>query len=150
MDIIIREINVTESAYQQLLVLRDEVLRKPLGMSVYNDDLSKDHEEVILAALDEDELIGCLMMKKLNNSTGKLRQMAVAKQHQGKGIGRQLIITAERIAKNKGQQTLELHARKTAVHFYKEIGYTTEGDEFTEVGIPHFFMKKTLHDKSMQ
>jgi predicted GNAT family N-acyltransferase len=37
-----------------------------------------------------------------------------------------------------------LHARETAVSFYKKLGYTKEGNVFEEVGIPHWKMTKPL------
>jgi predicted GNAT family N-acyltransferase len=37
-----------------------------------------------------------------------------------------------------------MHARKTAVVFYEKLGYTSTGNEFTEVSIPHFVMEKRL------
>jgi len=37
-----------------------------------------------------------------------------------------------------------MHARKTAIGFYEKSGYSVIGDEFTEVGIPHFEMVKKI------
>jgi predicted GNAT family N-acyltransferase len=37
-----------------------------------------------------------------------------------------------------------MHARKTAVPFYERIGYQVAGEEFLEVGIPHYEMRKLL------
>jgi predicted GNAT family N-acyltransferase len=37
-----------------------------------------------------------------------------------------------------------MHARKTAESFYEKIGYSTYGDEFIEVTLPHVEMRKNL------
>jgi predicted GNAT family N-acyltransferase len=37
-----------------------------------------------------------------------------------------------------------MHARKSALGFYEKLGYTPEGDEFEEVTIPHYLMRKKL------
>jgi hypothetical protein len=37
-----------------------------------------------------------------------------------------------------------MHARVNALGFYKKLGYTTFGNEFTEVTLPHFMMEKKL------
>jgi predicted GNAT family N-acyltransferase len=39
---------------------------------------------------------------------------------------------------------IELHARANAVNFYAKYAYRIVGDEFEEVGIPHFKMIKRL------
>ncbi|HRK60486.1 MAG TPA: GNAT family N-acetyltransferase, partial [Candidatus Kapabacteria bacterium] len=35
-------------------------------------------------------------------------------------------------------------ARKNVVGFYEKLGYSTYGEEYVEVTIPHINMKKTL------
>jgi predicted GNAT family N-acyltransferase len=42
---------------------------------------------------------------------------------------------------------MELHARATAIDFYKRLGYSVCSEEFTEVGIPHRIMRKQLNKK---
>ena len=37
-----------------------------------------------------------------------------------------------------------LHARETAVVFYEKLGYSSLGDQFEEVTIPHWAMEKRL------
>jgi predicted GNAT family N-acyltransferase len=43
-----------------------------------------------------------------------------------------------------GYHRIELHARDTAVPFYKKMNYSISGSVFKEVGIDHFFMSKEL------
>ena len=43
-----------------------------------------------------------------------------------------------------GYEEIVLHARETALGFYQKLGYETEGDSFTEVGLPHSAMRKKL------
>jgi len=50
----------------------------------------------------------------------------------------------EDIARRNGCSKFELHARDTAVRFYEKMNYTTVGEKFTEVGIPHYKMEKKL------
>jgi predicted GNAT family N-acyltransferase len=44
----------------------------------------------------------------------------------------------------KGVKLMHCNARKTAVPFYLQLGFETVGEEFEEVGIPHFRMQKTI------
>jgi len=140
----VKIIAVTHPLYQQVLDLRDRILRKPLGHSVYADDLSDEPNQVILAGVDNEKVIACGILKTVGPGTMKLRQMAVEESFQGKGIGNQVLKAAELYATQNGVKRIELHARKYALPFYEKAGYTSEGDEFTEVGIPHFAMYKNL------
>jgi len=51
---------------------------------------------------------------------------------------------SEKFAVVKGFEKIELHARDTAVDFYKKSGYIPEGNIFKEVGIDHLSMYKIL------
>jgi predicted GNAT family N-acyltransferase len=140
----IKYITVHDPEYTGMLTLRDDVLRKPLGMSIYQDDLQKDEADVLIVAVADQKVIGCAMLKKQNDITGKLRQMAVSDDWQGTGLGRMIVRATEKAGLEKGYESIELNARETAIPFYEKLGYQTDGPTFTEVGIPHKLMKKQL------
>jgi len=144
MDISISVITSSSPEYAEVFALRDEVLRKPLGMSLKNDDLSRDHTDIIMIGKYEGKVIACLMLHPLDGSELQLRQMAVYDHWQGKGIGSMLVSAAEKYGGEKGYAKMILHARQVAVGFYKSMGYIVVGDEFEEVGIPHFMMEKQI------
>lgn len=135
---------VTDPEYKEVFALRDEVLRKPLGQSLHNDDLSRDYTDAILAAKHDNKVIACLMLHHIHSQEVQLRQMAVYNHWQGKGIGKLLVQFAENYARNKGYSKVMLHARKVAMGFYAGMGYQQYGDMFEEVGIPHFMMEKRI------
>lgn len=140
----IQQVNTTDEIYQQVWQLREDILRKPIGLSLRNEDLSADADDIILVALSNGSVVGCLMLQHIDNATIKLRQMAVHNEWQGQGIGRQLVGVAEQMALARGYNVIKLHARKEATGFYLSMGYYFVGDEFTEVGIPHFIMQKAV------
>jgi ribosomal protein S18 acetylase RimI-like enzyme len=74
----------------------------------------------------------------------QMRQVAVKPEMQGTGLGRALVEEAERKARELGFTRMMLHARDVAIGFYARLGYTREGDLFTEVGITHQQMAKQL------
>jgi predicted GNAT family N-acyltransferase len=84
------------------------------------------------------------MLHPVDENTLKLRQMAVADEWQKNGIGKLLVRNAEELARQKGYKEMVLHARITAQDFYRGLGYEPSGEVFTEVTIPHIFMKKAL------
>ena len=124
--------------------LRIEILRKPLGLTFDAAELEKEKEDVLMGAFEDDRLLGCCLLTRMDQNTMRLRQMAVPNSMQGKGIGRALMIFAENIARDLGYKKLCMHARKTALGFYEKLGYAANGEEFTEVTIPHYIMEKTL------
>ncbi|HVV03009.1 MAG TPA: GNAT family N-acetyltransferase [Puia sp.] len=130
--------------YQQMVNLRMDILRKPLGLSFDPAELEKEKEDVLMGAFEDDRLLGCCLLTRQDQHTMRLRQMAVPNNMQGKGIGRALMIFAENIARDLGYKKLCMHARTTALGFYEKLGYTTSGEEFTEVTIPHYIMEKAL------
>ncbi|MBZ5858483.1 GNAT family N-acetyltransferase [Flavihumibacter profundi] len=130
--------------YKQMVLLRDDILRKPLGLSFSQTELEKEREEILIGAFEEEKLLGCCMLVKEEPGVVRLRQMAVSNNVQGKGIGRALMCFAENIARDRGFKKLTMHARKTAIGFYERLGYEVTSKEFLEVTIPHYVMEKKL------
>lgn len=131
-------------AYQQMIKLRDEVLRKPLGLRFTEEELEKEKDNLHIAAYEDEKLMGCCMLVEENRHTARLRQMAVVNDVQGKGIGKALIQFAENLARDRGYRKITMHARKNAAGFYEKMGYQITGNEFEELSIPHYLMEKPL------
>lgn len=127
-----------------MITLRNDILRKPLGLHFTQEELEKEKNEILIGAFEEDKMLGCCMLVKEEPKTCRLRQMAVLNNLQGKGIGRALMLFAETIARDRGFRKITMHARKTAVGFYERLGYKISGEEFKEVTIPHYVMEKKL------
>ena len=130
--------------YEQMIRLRNDILRKPLGLEFTPEELENEKNEILIAAFEDDKILGCCMIVKHDEKNCRLRQMAVLNNLQGKGIGRALMSFAENIARDQGYKKLNMHARKTAIGFYERLGYSVTGDEFFEVTIPHCEMEKSL------
>lgn len=129
----------------EALALRDLVLRKPLGMVFETQDIEEEYKELHYAAFDTlGHLIAVLSLKNINEEVYKMRQVAVSPYLQGKGIGQKLVAYVECVLKSKNIKRIELHARDTAISFYKKLGYKIEGEPFEEVSIKHSFMYKNL------
>lgn len=137
-------ISVAHPFYQQVLDLRQRVLRIPLGLDIYNDDLEAEKEQVIFVFEENGIVQGCVLLQHYDAITFKLRQMAVDPVIQKMGIGAQLIAAAEHFAIQQGKQRILLHARAEAVRFYEKSGYHVAGQPFLEVGINHYKMEKQL------
>lgn len=130
--------------YQEMIDLRYQILRKPLGLSFSPEDLAAEKDDIHIGCYEDDKMEACCVLTQTDPQTVRLRQMAVTPGLQGKGIGRVLMTFAENIARDRGYRRLTMHARKSAVGFYEKNGYRICSDEFIEVTIPHFVMEKEL------
>jgi GNAT superfamily N-acetyltransferase len=130
--------------YRQMVKLRDDILRKPLGLGFAAGELETEKSNILIGAFEDEDMLGCCMLVEENQETVRLRQMAVLNDLQGKGIGRALMNFAENLARDSGYRIISMHARKNAVGFYEKMGYKIAGDEFTEITIPHYVMEKRL------
>ncbi len=140
----LKVISFDSEEYKQELELRDAVLRKPLGMSIYNDNRESEGSDYHIGAFYNHHLAGVLILTPLRNNSLKMRQFAVEEKLQKMRIGSRMLIYAENFAKSKGYTLIVLNARKTAVEFYEKLGYTKISDEFLEINIPHYKMQKLI------
>ena len=130
--------------YDKMVKLRDEILRKPLGLAFSREELEKEKNDILVGAFEDDKILACCLLTQTDPETVRLRQMAVKNNQQGKGIGHSMILFAETLARDKGYKKLMMHARDSAIGFYEKQGYKTMGDQFIEVSIPHHVMEKIL------
>jgi len=141
MNTSISYITSDDPKYKAVWTLREKVLRLPLGMTLELSNLERDKTNTIFIAEQGSDIVGCVLMEP-HGGAMQLRAMAVDDSLQGQGIGRLLVDAAEQYTWQQGYEKITLHARKVALGFYKNLGYTAYGDEFTEVTIPHYMMEK--------
>jgi predicted GNAT family N-acyltransferase len=130
--------------FEQARALRERVLRRPLGIPLRTEDVDDDENQHTLVALLGAQVIACLMLKRIDAATMKLRQMAVDPEFQRSGVGSALVRYAEDWARSEGIATIVMDARAAVTAFYENLGYAPEGEPFTQVGIPHWKMRKSL------
>jgi ribosomal protein S18 acetylase RimI-like enzyme len=130
--------------YQQMVDLRYDMLRKPLGLRFDQEELEREKDDILIGAFDDEKILGCCLITRIEPGVCRLRQMAVLNSLQGKGIGAAMLNFAENVARDRGFRNMTMHARKTAIGFYEKLGYRIKGDEFLEITIPHFIMEKRL------
>ena len=140
----LKQIDHGTKEYKQMVALRYQILRQPLGLNFSNEELEKEKNDLLIAAFDDDDMLGCCMLCPLNNQTLRVRQMAVQNNLQGKGIGASLMSFAETLARDKGFKHMMMHVRDTAIGFYEKFGYTVTGEKFIEISLPHQVMEKKL------
>ena len=92
----IKIINYFSSEYFQELALRNDILRKPLGLSFNLNDLTEEERQIHIGAFNDGLLIGCLLLKPLNSTIIQMRQVAVIEKFRAKGIGKDMVLGNKR------------------------------------------------------
>jgi len=131
--------------YHEMLALRYKILREPWGLNFSEEDLQRETDDIFIVYRENERIAGCCILTRISAEVVKLRQMAVDTPCQGKNIGKKIVAFAEQYTAEHGYSIIKLHARKTASGFYAKCGYTVSGEEFLELGIPHFLMEKNLN-----
>lgn len=139
-----REIVVGTELHRSEQALRDAVLRRPLGRSLSAGEIERDRQGRHFAGIEDGRVVACVGFYPQEEGSIRLRHMAVAPELQRQGAGARVLALAEEWARGAGFTRIETHARCTARGFYERAGYTADGPEFPEHGIPHIFMWKTL------
>lgn len=142
---ITKEIKYNTVEYWESLTLRSEILRVPLGKELSALDTIGEESQIHFGCFSDDQLKGCIVAKSTENEARvKLRQMAVIKPFQGKGVGKRLVLDFEVLLKENGVKEIELSARETAILFYEKLAYEVVGNLYLEQGIEHIKMQKII------
>jgi predicted N-acetyltransferase YhbS len=86
-DIALAEAPYGSGLYTQALKLREAMLRKPLGLTLSQEELADDMRRRHFCALTNGTVVGSVSFKPLGPHTLQLKQMAVAEARQREGVG---------------------------------------------------------------
>lgn len=128
---------------KQVVDLRFDVLMAPFGVERNDDWNDADPASYHLVALEGDRVIAYARLLA-EGRTGQIRQVAVAFDRQGAGVGSALMREVCRRSGELGLEVVYLHARHTAEAFYSRLGFVTVSDEpfpYGRTGIPHVRME---------
>lgn len=140
----IRKIEFGTYEYRKQLELRNEVLKKTIGLNIFNEDLDSEKDCYHVGCFLNDELVGTVILTRVDDYIVKMRQVAVAESLRGNNIGKRLISYGEEIAKKLGFKKILLNSRKTAVSFYEKHGYKNTNEEYIENAMCYCKMEKDI------
>lgn len=141
---IVREIEWGGPEFASFLGLRQEYLRAPLGLDLYDEDLDAERDYRHFGLFDGDTLIGGAVVVPRGDASAQIRQMIILPQYRRRGLGAKIVGTIAQVMRENSVTLLFLHARADAVEFYRSCGFQSVGDEFPHVTIPHRRMEKAL------
>lgn len=139
----------TKQDFEKYYEFRYQQLREPWGQPKGSevDDIEERSFHFMLSD-DNNNIIGVARLHQVNDNVGQVRYVAVSNEHQGQGLGKQLMAVCEVQAKAIGLKTIELNARDVALAFYLSLGYQNLGESHVLYEkIQHYKMQKDFHDK---
>lgn len=135
--------------YDAERLLRWEVLSKPYGMPPGSELQPEEMQSLHLVALEGKRLVGCICFHPESKIKGRVFEMAVSEEYQGKGFARQLLHTLEQMLIERGIQDVYLYAKGDSEDFYSRMGYLPEEDFIVQMGLKQRMMRKTFPTKNM-
>jgi putative acetyltransferase len=125
----------TDDEYKQAALLFKEYaawLNINLSFQHFEDELlglktmySKPNGGILLCK-NEDEFVGCVGIRKIDNDTAELKRMFLKPAYQKKGIGKVLLEKAIELAKTLNYKTIRLDTLNymaPAINLYKQYGF---------------------------
>lgn len=55
-------IDYASQEYRQMLDLRNHILRAPLGLSLTEEDIEQDKNNILIGAFEDEKMLGCCML----------------------------------------------------------------------------------------
>jgi predicted GNAT family N-acyltransferase len=129
--------------YEAAVKLREEILRKPLGLTFSPEELEAEKNHIQIAGFQGDEIISTAVLSHEENNY-KIQKVVVKEDLQYSGIGSRMMKFCEEYERNQGIRSIYLHSRRIAVSFYLKNNYVIEGDYFYEHDILRLKMRKVL------
>lgn len=123
--------------------LRRTVFIEEQGVPEADEIDDKDDEAIHLLASVDGVPVGSARLLLLGD-TGKIGRVCVLAGHRGTGLGAELIRSAVAELRARGLQTAKLGSQTHAIGFYRRLGFTPEGPEYIDAGIPHRDMTLAL------
>jgi len=131
---IIRELNEQEKPPIEILLLADPSIKMIEGYLTRGD---------CFIAESENEIIGVYVLLPTRPETVEIVNVSVAEEHQGKGIGKQLVLDAIQRGSISGYKTIEIGTGNSSISqlaLYQKCG-------FRITGIDHdFFIRHYLDE----
>lgn len=138
---------VTRADFKAYYALRYAVLREPWGhpKGTEKDDYEPISEHFMAVDDASNEILGVAKLYEKEPGVGYFSHLAVAKDHQHQGIGRQLLETVEQRARERGFKSLGTMSAATATKYFEKYGYKVTGMPAPSLGTTHMvWMEKEL------
>lgn len=145
MDGVVVRLSASEGDAAGLRALRLEVFVEEQGVPA-DEELDRYDAAAVhaVAVQSGGVVVGTGRLVLVSALEARVGRMAVKATVRRQGVGAALLRFLEAEARSRGIARIVLHAQAHARTFYDKHGYAAEGGPFTEAGIEHVSMAKTL------
>jgi len=136
----------TPEEFQRYRDLRWKILRAPYDQPkiTEQDDVGVEDFPIMVCEVDGIP-IGVGRAHFISEDQAQIRSISVEEEWAGKGIGTMVLKELEKIVLEKGAKRIIIHARNSAVEFYKKNGYKVLEPSYTLFEqIKHTLMEKKI------
>lgn len=136
----------TPEEFQRYRDLRWKILRAPYNQPKIIEKDDSETEDFPIMVCEVDGIpIGVGRAHFVSEVEAQIRSISVEPEWEGKGIGSIVLRELEKIVIKKGAKRIIIHARNSAVEFYKKNGYESVGPSYTLFGeIEHTLMERII------
>lgn len=123
---------------RKAVFVQEQAVPLELEMDEYDDIAT----HFLLRDAEETPLATARLLDK--HGLAKIGRVAVMQEARGRGLGLLLMQYVVEEAQKRGFTESVLDSQTYAIPFYERLGFTAEGEEFDDAGIPHFLMRRKL------
>ncbi len=139
-----RRIEYGSPEYETTLDLRNEIFRKPQGLNLRDEDLSREALCDMFCGFIGDKIIATIFLAKIDDSMARIKAVMILEEYRGTGLGKFIMNYAEDVARNQGYKYIKLLSRMSAEAFYEKLGYKRVSEPLDYYQVPHVSMVKEL------
>jgi len=110
---------------------------------LYEMEMEEDNNGLHFAAFKDDAIVAVVSLFAKGDDY-QFRKFAVDENHQGKGVGKQILDHITDFAQTNGAKRLWCNARLSAIGFYLKAGFVHTGQFFTRHGFDYEILEKGL------
>jgi predicted GNAT family N-acyltransferase len=134
----------TAADWPEIAALRTRVFVEEQGVPADIEQDAADATAVHAVSRDGTGRVVATGRLLVGDGTATIGRMAADPAVRGRGHGAAVLAELHRQAGLCGIRAIELHAQVSARGFYERAGYTADGEEYLEAGIPHVTMVRRL------
>ncbi|UBH09663.1 GNAT family N-acetyltransferase [Macrococcus armenti] len=115
-----------DSMLKQIYEINDKILELLLLADPSIEMINQYLSESSIYTVEEKDLIGVIVLKKISESTMEIMNIAVSDAYQGKGYGKLMLKEAEKIAKHSGYNNLIIATANSSLNqlaLYQKCGF---------------------------
>jgi GNAT superfamily N-acetyltransferase len=116
--------------------VRTEAMVKGFGIPLHGEFDEHDTPDTkYVVAVDGVLPVGTCRLHVVDEKTAKIERVAVIADYRKQGVGREVILEAEKWLTDMGIEKVIITSREEAVGFYEKLGYTVDWNKKEEGGI---------------